>query len=133
MSSGRSYQALKKFYGAAFARKQCSMYMVSDAESYPWKRHDLAKWLRVAATEPFVVTGNWYKNKHGCTNMLGDYMDEPHFLRTTAAALNLSYLWPMDRCQQFELQPDQYWMYHPRMVQRALTFVEERSGMNFVD
>ena len=133
MSAGRTYQSLKKFYGAAFARGQCSMYMVSDAESYPWKRHDLAKWLRLAAAEPFVVTGNWYRHKHGCTHMLDSHSDEPNFLQTTARTLNLSELWPMDRCRQFEIQPDQYWMYHPGMVQRALTFVEERTRMSFVD
>lgn len=62
----RAYQSLKKFYGGAYARSQCDFYMLSDAESFPFKRHNLSFWLQKAAHKPFVVSGEWFDDRWKC-------------------------------------------------------------------
>eukprot|EP00747_Dinoflagellata_sp_TGD_P163981 gnl/TRDRNA2_/TRDRNA2_183305_c0_seq1.p1 gnl/TRDRNA2_/TRDRNA2_183305_c0~~gnl/TRDRNA2_/TRDRNA2_183305_c0_seq1.p1 ORF type:complete len:703 (+),score=102.20 gnl/TRDRNA2_/TRDRNA2_183305_c0_seq1:36-2144(+) len=131
MGSGRVWQTLKKFYGAAFARPECGFYMVSDAESFPFKKHNLSHWLQESAKKHMVVSAEWYPDRFGCSGTLGDWQDEVHFLNIVAEQLKLVDIWPTKRAHQFEIQPDQYWMYHPHMVRRLLSFTEERVGMSF--
>ncbi|CAE8622058.1 unnamed protein product [Polarella glacialis] len=59
-SSGRVYQTVKKFYGAAFGPEACSTYWVCDAESLPFRKHNLSEHLELNARFPQLVISGWH-------------------------------------------------------------------------
>jgi len=70
-SPGRSYQTIKKFYGAISPRApaHCLIYWVSDAESYPFRPYDfhsLMRWTVKVPEVPFQLFSSWFPNQHAC-------------------------------------------------------------------
>ena len=58
---GRTFQTIKKFYGAAFGGPQiCTSFWVSDAESLPFRKHDLRKHLQTLNSQPGSILSSWW-------------------------------------------------------------------------
>jgi len=145
-TGGRNYQSLKKFYGAIYGPAYCSLYWVSDAETWPFREYDFATLVApMASSLPFVLATSWYPNRWGCTRVLDSHKDAgcAEFI---ASHLKLDRFWDMPNTPsalmatarprkflQTKFDLNNWWYYEPRMVRAMIAHAERASGMRFVD
>ena len=70
-SAGRIYQAVKKFYGVAYGPAECQTYWVSDAESLPFRKHNLTEHLALNSRSPRIVVSTWH-DEPDCADVAAD-------------------------------------------------------------
>lgn len=126
-SGGRVYQTVKKFMGSAFGPPECSIFWVTDAESIPFRKHDLHKLLEANAKEPGAVLSHWV-NEERCSNYAcDDGTDESCATLLSEEANGLRFLTDKQPTQ-FTRQRwekgfwffDQWWMYEPQATRMYL-------------
>jgi hypothetical protein len=136
--AGRTYQALKKFYGVARGPEECSAYWVSDAESFPFRPYHFQQQMRRVRGRELVAV--WHRNTElSCSGFL-----------QSSGFLQLD--WNVPPCQAMIAQQlglrgasisnwaeyaqqmsytDQFWIYQPRVARQMIAVVEQAMGLPF--
>lgn len=133
-SAGRVLQTVKKFYGAAYASPECSIFWVSDAESLPYRKHNLYKHL-LANEGKSNLMADWH-NEKGCAHVQHDDGSDPSCAAFFSSLANgfrhhndvSSSQWTKDRYTQEYWWVDQWWTYEPRATTSWLDLIKETSG-----
>lgn len=152
-TGGRNYQSLKKFFGALHGPSHCSLYWVSDAETWPFRRYHWDTLVAPTARAPllpFVLATSWFPNRWGCAHVLDGHRD------ATCGALVAQHLrthryWDMEpsplgarahaaaaktvqrKMLQTKFDLNNWWFYEPRTVRKMIAHTERASNMTFVD
>lgn len=136
-SDGRVLQTVKKFYGSAasaYGSSQCSMFWVSDAESVPFRKHNLYNHL-LASKDKSNVMVSWY-NEKGCEHITSDDGSDAScaaFFSSVAngfrhkSDFNPS-KWTKERYEHEFWFFDQWWTYTPQATASFLELLKETTG-----
>lgn len=142
---GRIYQSLKKFYGARELAGSCSLVLVADAESFPYRRSNFTKQMEVNVRRPRMWVPIWAGNWDGCTfKRMWPYWTPCRVL--VAEQLNIRSSWQpggppakLDSRQQrfayysqiHQLYDEAIWIWSPTFLSRSISFSEKQTGLPF--
>ena len=135
-SSGRVYQTVKKFYGVAYGPAECQTYWVCDAESLPFRKHNLSDHLALNARTPRIVVSTWYDEPdcanvacddgtdQSCAIMMTNKTNGMRFKEDTAPSV-----WTPARWKQIFQNVDQWWYYDRTITADWLKFWADSIGV----
>ena len=135
-TGGRVYQTVKKFYGVAYGPAECQTYWVCDAESLPFRKHNLAEHLALNAKTPRIVVSSWHDEPdcakvaaddgtdQSCAIMMTNKTNGMRFKNDTAPSV-----WTPARWKQIFQNVDQWWYYDRTVTADWLKFMEESADM----
>jgi len=150
-STGRCYQALKKFYGAVHAPSFCQRVHVSDAESFPFRPFNFERWAKAEMKEPpRQLIASWFpaadasgsasgtNGNLGCVRYKHDEHTDPSCSLRLAEQLRLPHLWDdmspfgVQRAFQTDFDYHNWWIYEPRTMLWIIRRTELMVGVPFV-
>lgn len=136
-SSGRVYQTVKKFYGAAFGPAECRTYWVCDAETLPFRKHNLSEHLELNTKFPKLVISGWHDEPkcanvqaddgtdQSCAVLMSNITNGMRFPNDTKPSIFTSKRW-----KQVFLFVDQWWFYERTVTSDWLRFLEVATKMH---
>ncbi|CAE8607759.1 unnamed protein product [Polarella glacialis] len=135
-SSGRVYQTVKKFYGAAFGPEACSTYWVCDAETLPFRKHNLSEHLELNARFPQLVISGWHDEPKCAKVQVDDGTDQSCAVLMSNVTNGMRYpsdtktsIFTPQRWKQVFLFVDQWWFYERTVTADWLRFLEGATNM----
>ncbi|CAE7497162.1 GIP [Symbiodinium sp. CCMP2592] len=135
-SAGRIYQAIKKFYGVAYRPSECQTYWVSDAESVPFRKHNLTEHLALNSRSPRIVVSTWH-DEPDCANVAADDgTDQACAIMMTNQTNGMRFrnddaqsVWTPGRWKKVFHNVDQWWYYDRTVTAEWLDFLATSTGM----
>ena len=132
-TAGRSYQSLKKIYGALHGPARCSLYWVSDADSLPFRPFNFAELMLHSIDQqsglPFQVVAGWQAAPN-CSGVQYNRWADAECAKVLALGLGLTAYW-QGKYNAITHDFNNWWIYHPRAVEAMVTHAENVSNTTF--
>ncbi|CAE7645001.1 GIP [Symbiodinium sp. CCMP2456] len=130
------YQAVKKFYRVAYGPAECQTYWVSDAESLPFRKHNLTEHLALNSRSPRIVVSTWH-DEPDCANVAADDgTDQACAIMMTNQTNGMRFknddaqsVWTPRRWKKVFHNVDQWWYYDRTVTAEWLDFLANSTGV----